>query len=81
MRIYADKDSELTLRAGVHTYPLVIVMPIDVPSSFEGTFGYIRYKLRAVVNRIRRLDDTTDLPISVIRVLNINNEPQEVKVG
>ena len=80
MGVYVDKDSEMSLRAGVHTFPLNFVMPNDIPSSFVGSYGYIKYKFRAVVNRIKRLDDSTEIPVTVIRTLNLNNEPPEVKV-
>lgn len=78
--IYADTGSEITLQPGVQTCPLSFVLPNNVPSSFHGAYGFTRYKMKVVVDRINRLNDSIEIPIIVIRQLNLNNEPPEMKV-
>lgn len=75
----SEINPETILTAGVHAFPFSLALPTNLPSSFEGEHGSIRYRLKAVVNRIMRLDDTTELPIIVIRTLDLNSEPEEVK--
>lgn len=39
------------LSIGQHEYPFTFVLPTQIPSSFEGTFGHVRYIIRAVAQR------------------------------
>lgn len=36
------------LDIGQHEYPFTFVLPMQIPSSFEGKFGHVRYIIRAV---------------------------------
>ena len=46
---FLDKDP--VLQAGEHMLPFEVRIPKDVPSSFEGQYGRIRYEGRGVIER------------------------------
>ncbi|XP_047738036.1 arrestin domain-containing protein 2-like [Hyalella azteca] len=47
-----EPDSSGRLPAGNHDWPFKFKLPLSIPSSFEGRYGYIRYRVKAVA-RIR----------------------------
>ena len=72
------------LDAGEHVFPFEFQIPIDIklPSSFESHRGYIRYKVRAKINK-PGFDQTTRRCFSVDACVDLNNRPlskQNVKV-
>lgn len=40
-------DTELP--AGVHSFPFTCALPPQLPSSFEGEFGYVRYTIKVTL--------------------------------
>ncbi|KAG5679883.1 hypothetical protein PVAND_009420 [Polypedilum vanderplanki] len=55
------------LDSGIHVYPFSYELPLNLPSSFHGSFGSINYVVTAVV-------DTLDCNITVVRPFQISNE-------
>lgn len=47
-------DGEL-LMSGAHSVPFVLHLPMNLPSSYDGDFGYIRYKVVAGVQLMENL--------------------------
>lgn len=43
--------NRLTLAKGQHQFPFSFVLPHQIPSSFEGVHGNVRYTIRAVYER------------------------------
>lgn len=39
------------LSIGQHAFPFTFVLPMQIPSSFEGKFGHVRYIIEAVAQR------------------------------
>lgn len=35
------------LGIGQHTFPFTFILPMQIPSSFEGEYGHVRYVIRA----------------------------------
>lgn len=68
------------LEAGDHVYPFLI--PLDsyaeLPSSFEGRKGYVRYTLQGQIARPWKSDETILLPFTVINHLDLNMFPDAV---
>lgn len=46
---FMDKDP--LLPAGEHSFPFDCKLPLELPSSFEGQFGRVRYLAKAIIER------------------------------
>lgn len=75
-----SQTSAQVLEAGDHVYPFLI--PLDsyaeLPSSFEGRKGYVRYTLQGQIARPWKSDETILLPFTVINHLDLNMFPDAV---
>ncbi|XP_059482478.1 arrestin domain-containing protein 17-like isoform X2 [Neocloeon triangulifer] len=75
----AGRGSEICLAPGEHFYPFNFDLPANIPSSFEGEHGHIRYCVSASMDRQDRawkLDLETSAPFAVIALLDLNSDPQ-----
>lgn len=69
----ADKG---TLPPGEHSFPFQFLIPASVPTSFEGPFGKILYKIRAFIDTPRFSKDyKAQRPFYLLNVLNLNELP------
>lgn len=73
-------EPPVTIDAGEHVYPFSFRFPaLNLPSSFEGVYGRVRYELAAVIVRPGHANRTTFLPLTVPSTLDstdsIYNEP------
>ncbi|XP_071774857.1 arrestin domain-containing protein 1b isoform X1 [Centroberyx gerrardi] len=69
----ADKG---TLPAGEHSFPFQFLIPASVPTSFEGPFGKIVYRVRAVIDTPRFSKDyKAQRPFYLLNLLNLNEVP------
>ncbi|XP_065342547.1 arrestin domain-containing protein 17-like isoform X1 [Cloeon dipterum] len=68
--------SDQTLTAGEHLFPFSYVLPTNLPSSFEGEHGHIRYTVRAVLDRPWTFDHEAKAAFTIISTLDLNTEPQ-----
>ncbi|TWW66726.1 Arrestin domain-containing protein 1 [Takifugu flavidus] len=69
----ADKG---TLAAGEHSFPFQFVIPVAVPTSFEGPFGKIVYRVKAVIDTPRFSKDyKAQKPFYLLNLLNLNEVP------
>ncbi|XP_062620948.1 arrestin domain-containing protein 3-like [Saccostrea cucullata] len=66
---------EYTLPPGQHAFPFSFVLPPNLPSSFEGNHGYVRYIVKGTIDRPWRFDDHTVLAFSVLSPLDLNQLP------
>lgn len=57
---------------GVHTYNFACLLPENIPSSIEGTFGSIRYKVEATLDIPWDLDLRSVKPFTVVRHDDLN---------
>ena len=65
------------LGAGQHQYPFTFVLPTQIPSSFEGSFGHVRYSIRAVAQRPwMRREYECKTTLNVCSVLDLNTLPE-----
>ncbi|KAK2818902.1 hypothetical protein Q5P01_024463 [Channa striata] len=66
----ADKG---TLPAGEHSFPFQFLIPGAAPTSFEGPFGKILYRVRVVIDTPRFTKDyKTQKPFYLLNMLNLN---------
>ncbi|XP_071008925.1 arrestin domain-containing protein 1-like [Oncorhynchus clarkii lewisi] len=69
----ADKG---TLAAGEHSFPFQFLIPVAAPTSFEGPFGKIVYRVRAVIDTPRFSKDyKAQRPFYLLNLLNLNQVP------
>ena len=47
---YKTSSDDLYLTVGDHSYPFSIILPSNLPTSFEHSIGYIRYYLYATID-------------------------------
>lgn len=63
------------VQPGVHRYEFACMLPPLIPSSFEGSYGHIRYHIEAVLDVPWGFDKEFKLQFHVIRIDNLNDEP------
>ncbi|XP_078126762.1 arrestin domain-containing protein 1b [Sander vitreus] len=69
----ADKG---TLAAGEHSFPFQFLIPVTPPTSFEGPFGKISYRVRVAIDTPRFSKDyKAQRPFYLLNLLNLNEVP------
>lgn len=66
---------EYQIQPGKHELPFQCQIPANCPSSFEGTYGHVRYEIKIVVDRAFKIDQEKKKNICVIASLNLNADP------
>ncbi|XP_054003763.1 arrestin domain-containing protein 17-like [Hylaeus anthracinus] len=66
-------DSRVRIPVGYHEYPFQFQLPNSIPSSFEHKYGYIRYTVKAVIDRPWRFDHECKAAFTVVSNLNLNS--------
>lgn len=78
-RIYLVGSNEakcnISLEAGMHENTFEFMLPSDVPSSYEGEFGHIKYTIRVVMDFPRWIDKVFKEKFTLIKALNLNDFP------
>ena len=64
-----------TLGAGRVMYPFVFNLPANLPSSFEGEWGRVRYSLQATIDKPWKFDHHCKRAFTVLSVLDLNVQP------
>lgn len=74
--IWPGQGSETTkLPVGRHTFPFSFTLPPNLPSSFEGAHGYVRYSIKGIIDKPWKFDHTTKRAFTVICILDLNADP------
>ncbi|XP_035496570.2 arrestin domain-containing protein 1a isoform X1 [Scophthalmus maximus] len=69
----ADKG---TLKLGEHTFPFKFLIPATAPTSFEGNYGRIIYRVRAFIDTPRFAKDyNAEKAFYLLSLLNLNEVP------
>ncbi|KAB5528653.1 hypothetical protein PHYPO_G00142710 [Pangasianodon hypophthalmus] len=69
----ADKG---TLKQGEHIFPFKFLIPATAPTSYEGSYGKIMYKIRAFIDTPRFSKDyKTEKPFYMLNNVNLNEVP------
>lgn len=70
------------LPAGEHSFPFSMVLPNHLPPSFEGQYGYVRYTVKATLNRPWKFDHEVKAAFTVLLHLDLNLDPlNRVSIG
>lgn len=65
------EPSELSV--GVHTFNFSCGLPVNLPTSFESKYGYIRYQIKIELERPWKFDLKYCFGFTVIKVLDLNH--------
>ncbi|KAL4228239.1 hypothetical protein ACF0H5_013672 [Mactra antiquata] len=69
----SSSGNDTVLTAGNHMFPFQFVLPLGIPGSFEGKSScYVRYTLKAIIDRPWKFDPEFKMLISVGSVLDLN---------
>jgi Arrestin (or S-antigen), N-terminal domain/Arrestin (or S-antigen), C-terminal domain len=71
---------QLEIPAGWTTYPFKCLIPLEAPASTEGTYGHVRYTVKATLERSGQTDQTSKIAFTVIRHLDLNHESPHLRV-
>lgn len=72
---YAVAGITEVLPAGEHSFPFSMMLPNHLPSSFEGQYGYVRYTVKATLNRPWKFDHEVKAAFTVLLHLDLNLDP------
>ncbi|XP_046457014.1 arrestin domain-containing protein 17-like [Daphnia pulex] len=77
--LYNPGNQVIELSVGRHQYPFTFVLPTQIPPSFEGSFGHIRYTIRSVAQRpwLKR-DYACQTSLIVGSIVDLNTLPAAV---
>ncbi|EZA61081.1 arrestin domain-containing protein 2 [Ooceraea biroi] len=67
-----SKDGMAYIPAGLNRYPFHIQIPLNIPCSFEHKYGYIRYTIKAIIDRPWRFDHECKAAFTVITIYDLN---------
>lgn len=72
----SKNGEEIKLPAGVSTYPFTCALPPNLPSSFEGQWGHVRYTIKVTLDRPWKFDQDAKIAFTVISPLDLNQNPR-----
>jgi hypothetical protein len=70
-----SSQQELYLETGDYSYPFQVLLPANLPTSFENSNGHIRYSIRATVDIPWALDKHSYRSFTFISPLDLNSNP------
>lgn len=65
---------------GIHTFNFACSIPPFAPSSFEGTYGHIRYVAKVILDRPWKFDQTYSVGFTVLKTLDLNYDSPLLRV-
>lgn len=78
--MFSSIDSLLTVPKGIHTYDFSCQLPSNLPTSFEGTYGCIRYKATVTLNIPIWPDKSFVEGFTIIKCFNLNDCSPDLRV-
>lgn len=72
-------DVEMYVEPSVCKFPFSFMLSSDLPQSCECSYGSIRYKAKAVIDRQKKINDEAEVLFNVIRTLDLNKEPPQLR--
>ncbi|XP_050501285.1 arrestin domain-containing protein 3-like [Diabrotica virgifera virgifera] len=72
---------ENALAAGRYEYSFSFQLPRAIPNPYEGSYGYIRYYLKATVDRSFAFDYEDELSLHVVSPIDFNEIIQELQLN
>lgn len=60
---------------GDHKFPFTFVLPPELPTSFEGQYGFVRYTIKVTIERSWKFDHEYKFPVTVLEHFDLNRIP------
>ncbi|XP_063240926.1 arrestin domain-containing protein 3-like [Bacillus rossius redtenbacheri] len=73
--LFGNGTTSIEIPAGEQEFPFRFMLPENLPPSFEGLYGSIRYTIKATLDRPWRFNQDTKLAFSVISHVDLNMMP------
>jgi len=70
-----NQPEKCFLPAGQYSYPFRCELPSKLPCSYEGEYGYVRYWVKASIEKGRHILHKTKIPFSLLAPLDLNVIP------
>ncbi|XP_076302590.1 arrestin domain-containing protein 2-like isoform X2 [Lasioglossum baleicum] len=67
-----ESHSTAEITEGYHEFLFKFDIPCNIPSSFEHTYGHVRYTIKAVINRPWKFDHECKAAFTVNSILDLN---------
>jgi len=77
----SNSGSRMVLPAGQTNYPFMFQVPPNIPSSFEGLRGHIRYEMKAEIDRPWKFDHKVKRPITINDIIDTNQPQYSLQPG
>jgi hypothetical protein len=72
---YAVSGMTEMLPAGEHSFRFSMMLPNHLPSSYEGQCGYVRYTVKATLDRPWKFDHEVKAAFTVLLHVDLNLDP------
>ncbi|XP_068156824.1 arrestin domain-containing protein 3-like [Drosophila tropicalis] len=72
----SNLSTQVSIEPGIHVYNFSCQIPMECPSSFEGTWGRVRYMTQVTLVRPWKFDQNYTRCLTVLKVMDLNyNSP------
>ena len=65
----------MSLGIGQHSYPFSFILPQNIPGSFEGSHGHVRYTIKGTMDRSWKFDHDCTVGFTVNSLVDLNQNP------
>ncbi|XP_068085936.1 arrestin domain-containing protein 2 [Anabrus simplex] len=72
--LVGSEQGDMALPVGNHAFPFILTLPNNLPSSFEGQYGNVRYTVKATMKRPWKFDHDAKAAFTVLSQLDLNSE-------
>lgn len=72
----SSTGAEIELPPGQQSYPFNIQLPMNLPSSFEHEYGYVRYTVKAIFDRPWKFDHEVKAAFTVLSTYDLNRRAE-----
>ncbi|XP_069691683.1 arrestin domain-containing protein 17-like isoform X2 [Periplaneta americana] len=76
VKLFGGSGDTETLPPGEHSFQFSMILPIHLPSSFEGSHGFVRYTVKAILDRPWKFDHEVKNAFTVLSHLDLNLDPR-----
>lgn len=77
----SEFGNNFVMDEGTYTYTFSCPIPSNCPSSFEGTYGHIRYLIKVTFIRTGAADRIHNVGFTVLKLLDLNEESKVLQVS
>lgn len=78
--LLALSGNQIEIPPGTHTYSFACALPAMLPTSFEGTYGHVRYTVRVILERPWKFDQSYKVAFTVLKEFDLNYDSPILRV-